>query len=99
MEMIKSVLQKVIDEMNGLESDRIMPEHKKPKMMAAKVETVAAPEEMAMDEEESELDPEILSQLMQKADGADENGASEEDRLEEFDPEISEAIKRKKGMK
>lgn len=37
-EMIISVLQKVIDDMRGMESDRLMPDHMKPKVEMAKVE-------------------------------------------------------------
>jgi hypothetical protein len=96
-EMIKRVLQKVIDEMDEMESSRVMPEHMKPKMEMTKVE-MAPKEETPMDEEEG-LDPAIMQSLMDKASSADENGATEEDSLEGLDPEIAAAVMKKKGMK
>ena len=76
-DMIKTILQKIIDEMNTMESDRIMPEERKPKVMAAKVD-VMTPE--SMDEGSDELDPTVLSELMTKAGEADESGSLPEDR-------------------
>lgn len=47
MEMIKRVLQKVIDDMDTMESDRLMPDHMKPKV-AAKVDIVAPEDGMSV---------------------------------------------------
>lgn len=96
-DMIKSVLQKIIDEMDMMESDRIMPESRKPKMMKMEVETVKPVEDMEMESEE--LDPTVLGELMNKAGEADESGALPEDRESDLPPEIVEAIRRKKEMK
>lgn len=37
VDMIKSILQKIIDEMDMMETDRIMPEHRRPKMIEMEV--------------------------------------------------------------
>lgn len=96
-DMIKDVLQKIIDDMNKYESDRIMPEERKPKAVVAKVETEKV---MPLEEEEMEdgLNPEVLSQLMAKADEANENGETEEDNMEGLDPEIARIIQEKKKI-
>lgn len=96
-DMIKSVLQKIIDEMDMIESDRIMPEHRKPKMVKMEMETVKPAEEMDM--ESDELDPAVLGELMNKAGEADELGELPEDKESDLPPEIAEAVKRKKEMK
>lgn len=94
-DMIKAVLQKIIDEMDTMESDRIMPADRKPKAMAVDVKAV-----QPMDEEESEdLDPNVLGELMNKAGQADENGALPEDQESDLPPEIADAVRRKKEMK
>jgi hypothetical protein len=96
-DMIKSVLQKIIDDMNKYESDRIMPEERKPKAVVAKVETEKV---LPLEEEDMEegLNPEVLSQLMAKADEANENGETEEDNMEGLDPEIMRLIQEKKKI-
>lgn len=95
-DMIKAVLQKIIDEMDTMESDRIMPDHRKPKVMAMEVKTAQPMEE---DMESDELDPNVLGELMSKAGEADESGSLPEDRESDLPPEIAEAVKRKKEMK
>lgn len=95
-DMIKSVLQKIIDEMDMMETDRIMPESRKPKAMAMKVEAVRPVDE---EMESDELDPNVLGELMNKAGEADESGALPEDRESDLPPEIAEAVKRKKEMR
>ena len=60
VDMIKSILQKIIDEMGSMEADRIMPEDRKPKMMKMEVEAVK-PMEAEMEDEE--LDPVVLDQF------------------------------------
>lgn len=94
-DMIKSVLQKIIDEMDMMETERIMPEHRRPKMMKMEAEVVRPQEDM----ESEELDPTVLGELMSKAGEADESGALPEDRESDLPPEIAEAVKRKKEMK
>lgn len=96
-DMIKSVLQKIIDEMDMMESDRIMPEHRKPKMVKTEVEVVKPAEEMEM--ESDELDPAVLSELMNKAGEANESGELPEDQEMDLPPEIADAVKRKREMK
>lgn len=95
-DMIKSVLQKIIDEMDMMESDRIMPEHRRPKAMKMEVEAVSPMQE---EMESDELDPTVLGDLMSKAGEADESGALPEDRESDLPPEIAEAVRRKKEMK
>ena len=95
-DMIKSVLQKIIDEMNQMETDRIMPESRKPKVMKTEVEVVKPMEE---DMESEDLDPAVLGELMTKAGEADEMGELPEYRESDLPPEIAEAVKRKKEMK
>lgn len=94
-DMIKSVLQKIIDEMDTMESDRIMPESRRPKMMKMEVEAVKPMDET----EDEELDPAVLSELMSRAGEADESGALPEDREMGLPPEIAEAVKRRKEPK
>lgn len=96
-DMIKSVLQKIIDEMGSLEADRIMPDHRKPKMVKMEVEAVKPTEEMDM--EDDELDPNVLGELMDKAGQADESGELPEDKESDLPPEIAEAVKRRKEPK
>ena len=99
-DMIKAILQKIIDEMGTLESDRIMPEHRKPKAMEVEIKADAhAPEEVMIEEEDEDLDPNVLSDLMTKADEADETGALPEDAANDLPPEISEAVRRRKELK
>lgn len=91
-DMIKSVLQKIIDEMDMMETDRIMPESRKPKMMKMEVETVKPLDDM----QDEELDPAVLGELMTKAGEADESGALPEDQMSDLPPEIREAVSRRK---
>lgn len=96
-DMIKTILQKIIDEMNTMESDRIMPDDRKPKVMAAKVD-VMTPDHS--DEQDSdELDPNVLGELMNRAGEADESGELPEDKESDLPPEIADAVRRKKEMK
>lgn len=95
VDMIKSVLQKIIDEMDMMETDRIMPEHRRPKMIEMEVEAVKPTEDM----ESEELDPAVLGELMNKAGEADESGSLPEDRESDLPPEIAEIVKRKKETK
>lgn len=92
-DMIKAVLQKIIDEMDTMESDRIMPEGRKPKAVEMEVKTMHPMDE---EMESDELDPSVLSELMSKAGEADETGALPEDRESDLPPEIRDAVNRKK---
>lgn len=96
MAMIAKVLQKIVDDMNGLESDRIHPK-------SMKVEAVApVAEEMPMEEPEEMtedgLDPDILGKLMEKAGSADETGELPEDKEMGLPDEVLMAVKKKKSL-
>jgi hypothetical protein len=99
VDMIKQVLQKIVDEMNGLEANRIHP-----KMAAVKVDAVMPKDDSKMDGEpepdadDQNLDPAILSQLMDKAGHADDSGALPEDHESDLPPEIAAAVQKKKGL-
>ena len=95
-DMIKSVLQKIIDDMNEYEADRIMPMERKPKAMIAEIKTEEHPMEEEMDDEG--LNPEVLSQLMEKAGTANDQGETEEDVTEGLDPEIARLVQEKKKL-
>jgi|GEM_PF-4400013 len=97
-DMIKEILQKIIDEMGTLESDRIMPEHRRPKAIALEVETAIPVSEELEVEGDEDLDPTVLDELMTKADSADETGALPEDMEDGLPPEISEAVRRRKKL-
>lgn len=107
-EMISSVLQKIVDEMHGLEADRILPAHKKPGYAHGEVVAPEHPaenhaetlDEAEPENEANELDPEILESLMEKAEHANEDGSTEEDEMADLPPTIVEAIRlKKKEMK
>ncbi len=103
VDMIKTVLQKIIDEMTNMESQRMLPDGHPAKHVeiAAKVEPEGSPAEEAAESPEaegSEHDEGALSDLLGKADHADETGALPEDHEEELPPEIAALVaeKRKK---
>lgn len=102
VDMIKTVLQKIIDEMTDMESQRMLPDGHPSKHVeiAAKVEpSEGSPEEESMespDQENSEHDDGVLSDLLGKADHADETGALPEDHEEDLPPEIAAIIAEKK---
>lgn len=96
-DMIKIILQKIIDEMNTLESDRIMPEDRKPK--AVKVEVESAIPIAVEGEEDEDLDPTVLTDLLTKAGEADETGAPLDDIVGDFPPEINDAVRRRRQVK
>ncbi len=97
-DMIKTILQKIIDEMNTLESDRIMPDDRKPKAVEVEIAATSAKPEGIEGTDEEGLDPTVLTDLMAKADEADETGALPEDAANDLPPEISEAVRRKKAL-
>lgn len=105
-DMVRSVLQKICDEMNGLEADRIMPAHKKPGYAAGsmgvempnenKAETM---QEAEPENPEPELDSDVLKSLLDKAGEADETGKLPEDDMADLPPSIADAVRRKKMPK
>lgn len=95
-DMIKSVLQKIINEMNEFEADRIMPEERKPKAVMAEVKTVEPVESEEMDTEG--LSPEVLSELMTKAESADEEGNLPEDQEDSLPSELANLVREKKKV-
>lgn len=99
-DMIKQVLQKIIDEMDSLEAGRIHP-----KMVAAKVDVAASPEHPGIEDDQPEpdaddqgLDPDVLKQLMDKAGSADDSGATPDDQLGDLHPDVAMAVRKKKGL-
>lgn len=138
MDMIKSVLQKIVDEMNSFEADRIMPDDKKQKASVMEIraegipgeEVLESPEEKAneplefykgslgiprsnenkaesFDEAEPEnefnqhedLDPTVLSELLKKAEEADEDGMLPEERESDLPLELQKLVQEKKNKK
>jgi len=98
-DMIKSVLQKIIDDMNEYEADRIMPEERKPKAIIAEVKSMEANPMDEMDADDSEeLNPDVLSQLLEKADKSNPEGETEEDAEEGLDPEIARLVREKRKL-
>lgn len=96
-DMVKSILQNIIDDMNDMEADRIMPEDRKPKAMKVEVKTATPKPEMVEETmEDDELDPAVLDELMTKADQADENGLLPEDAEDELPPDIADSVRRKR---
>lgn len=106
-EMIKKVLQKVIDDMNSLESDRIHPKVMKLNAGSMGIEkpnenSAETPEEAEPENDQDQhgpLDPDVLKTLLERAGEADETGSTAEDKFLDLPPEIADAIKRKRGMK
>jgi hypothetical protein len=128
-DMIKSVLQKIIDDMNSYEADRIMPMERKPKAVEVEVKSEEMPEDSdevlnlykgsygiakpnenkAESYEEAapenqfnqheELDPTILSELLKKAEEADEDGSLPEEREDELPLELAKLVREKKSSK
>lgn len=104
VDMISTVLRKIADEMQDMESQRMLPDGHPMKHVeiAAKVEpSEGSPAEESMespDEEGSEHDDGALNDLLGKADHADQDGALPEDHEEELPPEIQALVaeKRKK---
>lgn len=103
VDMIKAVLQKIIDEMTDMESQRMLPDGHPSKHIeiAAQVEPEGTPKEESLESpemENSEHDDGALSDLLGKADHADESGSLPEDHEEELPPEIAALVaeKRKK---
>lgn len=98
VDMIKTVLQKIIDEMTDMESQRMLPDGHPSKHVeiAAKIEPEGSPEEESMESPEEEHDEGALSDLLGKADHADEQGMLPEDHEEELPPEIQALVAEKR---
>lgn len=95
MDMIKSALMKVIDDMTAMESDRLMPDEKKPKVEPAPAESPDL--EMSGTSPEDPADGSGLDALMGEADKADASGSLPEDRENDLPPEIMEVVRKKKA--
>lgn len=94
VDMVRNVLQKIIDEMDTMEAGRIHP-----KMVDAKMTTVDPKEEpMAeeMPEESGELDPTVLKSLLDKAGSSDDSGALPEDGDMDLPPSLRDAVRKKR---
>lgn len=99
-DMIADVLQKIVDEMKGLESDRIMPSDHPSKIKQMEISVEKPTDGETPEEESSELDPKVLSELLDKANSADESGATpDETDMDGIDPEIAKLIAEKKKLK
>ena len=101
VDMIKTVLQKIIDEMTDMESQRMLPDGHPSKHVeiAAKVSPEESPAEESSespDQESSEHDDGTLNDLLGKASSADETGALPEDHEEDLPPEIAALVAEKK---
>jgi len=101
VDMIKSVLQRIIDEMNSFEADRIMPEDRKKKEIITEIQTEGSPDEESMELESAEggLSSDVLTELMSKAESADETGSLPEDRESELPLELEKLVREKKSKK
>jgi len=94
VDMIKQVLQKIIDEMDQMEADRLSPGSMKPKVVEAHIEAHPMDEMANSDDEES--DPSALPSLMDKASHADNEGTLPEDSENDVPPELASIIAEKK---
>jgi hypothetical protein len=96
--MIKQTLMKVIDDMNKMEGQRLLPDGH-PKKMSAMPPAPEAPA-IAADEPDAEeggdLDPGMLGQLLDKAGQANPDGSTEEDAQVGLDPDIAAIVAEKK---
>ncbi len=93
MDMIKQVLQKIIDEMDGMEADRFSPSSAKPKAIEAHIE--AHPMD-SMPEDDGDDTGTMLPDMMQKAGSADSEGMLPEDKESDVPPELAAIIAEKK---
>lgn len=115
-DMIKSTLQKLIDDMNAMESDRIsppapeaaaMPDEmdkapglflgagiSRPNENHAEMYPEAEPE--TQENQHEPLDESVLNALLDKASHADDEGGTHDDYMDEFDPDVAAAIRKKK---
>lgn len=114
LDSIKQSLMKVIDQMDQMESQRLLPDghplKAKAPEPAAGVDPNSAPSlggpsdgaigDDEPDTDDSGLDSGVLSQLMDKASSVDDSGASPDDEAEaNLPPEIVAAVAAKKKVK
>lgn len=86
MDMIKSVLQKIIDEMTQFESDRIMPEDRKPKMAAMEIHADSETPEEESSESPLDEDKEDM-QLYKGSYGIPHPNENKAETADEAEPE------------
>lgn len=109
-DMIKSVLQKICDEMDSMEANRIHPKMTvmklsegsegipNPNENSAETPMQAEPEDHeGEDNQHGPLDSNVLQQLLEKATTADDQGSLPEDQENAFPSEIQDAINKKRG--
>ena len=109
MDMIKTTLQKLIDDMNTLEAGRIAPKPSVPAPMGLSegshgipnpneddAETPDEAEPENQDNQHGELDPSILKSLLEKAGSADEDGSLPEDQEHDFPQEVQNLVNEKR---
>lgn len=106
--MIKEVLQRIIDEMDGMEAKRIHPKVEvmhlsggsdgipNPNENSAETPEQAEPEQQQNQHEE--LDPTVLKTLLEEAEGNETSSQSTDDFLD-LPPEIVDAIRNKRRAK
>lgn len=110
-DMIKSTLQKLIDDMNSMESNRISPPASSPDMQQPsgmflgggipkpnenKAEMYPEAEPETQENQHEPLDEHVLTELLDKASHADDEGGTHDDYMDEFDPDIAALIRSKK---
>lgn len=106
-DLVKGVLQKMIDDMNGLEAERIRPKVTVMKLSDGssgiprpdenEAETPREAEPENMENQHEPLDPKVLKELMDKATNADDDGSLPEDQENAFPEEIQAALDKKRG--
>lgn len=103
-EIVKHVLHKLIDDMDSLEANRIHPRPvaqpgvSQPTEDKGETFDEAEPENQENQHDHS-LDPHILSELMDKAGSAREDGSLPEDDENDLPEEIAVAVKKKKASR
>lgn len=104
--MIEQVLQKIIDEMHGMEANRIHPKAVDVSMSMGGIakpnedtaETIDQAEPENQDNQHGELDPNVLKELMDKAGSVDDSGAAPDDHMDELPAGLADIIRKKKMM-
>lgn len=106
MDMIADALQKIVDEMHGYESNRIMPEEKRQGMFAGSnglvkpnensAETMEQAEPENQDNQHEPLDPEIVKELMAKATEADNEGNIPGEDMSDLPHDIQKLVEEKR---
>ena len=105
MDIIKNGLQQIIDQMESLETNRILPDGHPNKTMAP--DPTSADGSVSPDagdtssmppegDDSSAMDPKVLDELMNKASASDSEGSTPDDATEGLPPEIVAAVAKKK---